>query len=159
MLDFEVQRCTRHCAETERAFAPGESFFAVLQWEDGQMVRRDYSVEAWKGPPDDAIGWWKAQMPEATAKQEQWAPDQVLINCFEQMATQPEQAALRYVLTLLLIRRRLFKLDDEHSDADLLRIHCALNDTDYEVTVAVPEEEQIGEIQQRLSQLLYAQSE
>ena len=62
-MDYEVQRCTRHCCATGRELAPGEEFYSVLIAEGAELVRLDYAVEAWEGPPEGAVGWWKSQMP------------------------------------------------------------------------------------------------
>ena len=65
MIDYEVQRCTRHCAATGRELQPGETFYSTLTAEGSQVVRHDYSVEAWQGPPEGVLGWWKSHMPRA----------------------------------------------------------------------------------------------
>ena len=64
MIDYELQRCTRHCAVTERELQPGETFFSTLTAEGAELARRDYSVEAWQGPPAGVVGWWKSKMPQ-----------------------------------------------------------------------------------------------
>jgi len=46
MIDYELKRCTRHCAVTERQLQPGETFFSTLTAEGAELARRDYSVEA-----------------------------------------------------------------------------------------------------------------
>ena len=159
MLEFEIQRCTRHCASTSRAFEPGEMFYSVLVREEGVLVRRDYSIDSWEGPPEDVVGWWQSHMPEASSKGEQWAPDQILINYFEALLSDDEEADLCYVLALLFIRRKLFKQDKEASDVTMLQVHCPRNETDYEVPVSTPSDERIGEIQKQLSQMLFDQTD
>ena len=57
-MDYEIQRCTRRCAATEREFAPGEEFFSVLVAEGAELRRLDYCAEAWEGPPENATGNW-----------------------------------------------------------------------------------------------------
>ena len=78
MLDFEVQRCTRTCAATERPLAPGEVFYSALVADGAEVVRRDYSEAAWTGPPEAALGWWKSQMPSGDASKLRLAPNQIL---------------------------------------------------------------------------------
>ena len=98
-------------------------------------------------------------MPEASSKGEQWAPDQILINYFEELLSDDEEADLCYVLALLFIRRKLFKQDKEASDVTMLQVHCPRNETDYEVPVSTPSDERIGEIQKQLSQMLFDQTD
>src|SRR5205823_2882181 len=66
LLDFEVQRCTRRCAATDRALAPGDECYSVLEVDGAKVIRKDYCSEAWKGPAEAAFGWWKSCVPEPT---------------------------------------------------------------------------------------------
>src|SRR6476620_9728843 len=68
LLDFEVQRCTRCCAATERALEPGDECYSVLEVQGADVIRKDFSREAWKGAPETAFGWWKSRVPETSAK-------------------------------------------------------------------------------------------
>ena len=38
MFDFEVQRCSRHCAKTERTLQPGETYYTALMVEGADVV-------------------------------------------------------------------------------------------------------------------------
>jgi hypothetical protein len=168
LLDFEVQRCTRCCAATERALAPGEECYSVLEIAGADVIRKDYCPEAWKGAPDTAFGWWKSRVPEPTAKKIKLAPNDVLLELFDQLADKSEQQDLRYVLTLLLVRRRVLRVDvtnDRPDDAppgraaETMTLYCPKRDTTCEVAVAMPNSERIDEIQQQLSELLVAGAE
>jgi hypothetical protein len=172
LLDFEVQRSTRRCAATERPLAPGETCYSVLEVHGADVVRKDYCQEAWTTPSESAFGWWKMRIPEPTAKKVKLAPNEVLLELFDEMADRHEQQDLRYVLTLLLIRRRVLRLDipaDElaiessrsigQTTAERMFLYCPKRDATYEVAVAMPEPARIDEIQQRLSDLLVAGAE
>ena len=89
-MDYEIQRCTRHCATTGRELAPGESFYSTLAAQGAELVRRDYSTEAWTGPPEGIVGWWKSQMPDPRARRAQMAPNDVILELFDQLADQPD---------------------------------------------------------------------
>ena len=67
LMDYEVQRSTRHCSVTGREFAPGESFYSVLLSEGADLRRLDYAADAWQGPPPEALAWWKSQVPDRNA--------------------------------------------------------------------------------------------
>ena len=58
-MDYDVQRCTRHCAVTGRELAEGEEIFSSLVVEGAQVRRRDYAAEAWTGPPEGVLGFFK----------------------------------------------------------------------------------------------------
>jgi hypothetical protein len=157
-MDYEVQRSTRHCATTGREFAPGEEFYSVLVAEGAELRRCDYSAEAWQGPPAEAVGWWKCQVPDRTAGRSRWAPNDVLLGFFDELAEQPDKQDMRYVLTLLLVRRRVMRVEEERRDAagrETLALVCPRRDATYEVPVVMPDDPaRIGEIQQELAKLL-----
>jgi hypothetical protein len=169
LLDFEVQRSTRRCAATERALEPGETCYSVLEIQGADIVRKDYCQEAWTTAPEAAFGWWKTRIPEPTAKKVKLAPNDVLLQLFDEMGAIEDQQDLRYVLTLLLVRRRVLRLDlpagefgshpalnDNKSSGEKMFVYCPQRDATYEVPVAMPVAERIDEIQMRLSELLVA---
>ena len=159
MLDFEVQRCTRSCAETGRAFEPGDSFYSVLIDDGAEIARKDYAIESWKGPPDGALGWWKSTMPEANDKQPRLAPNDVMLDLFTRWSDDEARLEMRYVLALLLIQRRVLR-EEGRGDASnhMLSVYCPRNDTRYETLIAIPDAPRAEAIQEELSRLLFATS-
>jgi hypothetical protein len=159
LLDFEVQRCSRRCAATDRALEPGDVCYSVLEINGAEVVRKDFCAEGWAGAPPAAFGWWKSRIPEPTAKKIKLAPNDVLLELFDQLAEQLCQQDLRYVLTLLLVRRRVLRVEEHRGSSEVMNVYCAKRDASYEVTVNMPSGERIDEIQQQLSELLIADAE
>ncbi|MFT5527783.1 MAG: hypothetical protein ACI9G1_000953 [Pirellulaceae bacterium] len=158
MVDFEIQRSSRKCAATEREFKAGEFFFSVLMAEQADVIRRDYCAEAWEGPPEESLGWWRSQMPNEVSKKANWAPNDVMMHYFESLKDQVEKQDLRYILTLLMIRRRILKLEDSELDEegrDQLVVFCPRNESEYKVLVVDPDAARIKAIQDELGQLLF----
>jgi hypothetical protein len=156
-MDFEIQRCTRHCAATGRELAPGEEVLSVLVAEGAKLVRYDYSRAAWPGPPEQAVGWWKSHIPGPQHKRRHWAPNDVLLQCFDELEQQPENQDMRYVLALLLTRRRVLRLEETDVDpwgAETLVLYCPRRDATYRVRAAVPDASRIERIQEELAKLL-----
>lgn len=163
--DYPVRRPTRRCAATDREFAPGEPVVSVLVDDGTDLVRRDYSASSWSKPPEGAIGWWRAHLPASGGASP--APREVLLGLLDEWADRPEEAPARYVLALLLVRRRVLRpqadsflsgLRDEAQDRDenVLRLTCRERDEPLRVAVAPPTPEEAPRIQQRLSELLGA---
>jgi hypothetical protein len=158
-MDFEVQRCTRRCHSTQRELEPDEVFFSVLVSEGTNVVRRDFCADAWEGPLEGSLGWWKSRMPSRNAKRLHWAPNDIMLEYFEELADQPDKQDVRYVLTLLLIRRRVVRLEDTEQDKtgrEQLVVYCARREKTYHVHVVLPDERRADEIQDELAQLLFA---
>ena len=159
MIDYEVHRCGRRCATTDREFAPGEDIMSALISENGQVVRKDFALTAWATPPENAIGWWKSQVPHPLTKRMHWAPGEVMLGYFEQLAEEPEKADVRYFLALLMVRRKLLRQESIEKDAagaETLVLFCPRNEAEYRTAVVMPTEDRLAIIQQELSQLLQA---
>lgn len=172
LLDFEVQRSTRRCATTDRLLEPGDDCFSVLEVAGAEVIRKDYCREAWTGAPDGAFGWWKSRIPEPVAKKIKLAPNDVLLELFDQLADKSAQEDLRYVLTLLLVRRRVFRLETPPEPfmgragqgggdrpTETMFVYSPKRDASYQVTAVLPGEKRIEQIQQQLSDLLIAGAE
>ena len=160
MLDFEVQRCTRRCAKTDRELLPGEAYFSALVPQGSSVSRLDFSTEGWTGPPEGSLGWWQSRLPEANAQKAQWAPNDVMLNYFEELEQRPDQADARYVLALLMVRRRILRLENTETDpagVETLVLFCSRNDAEYRVPAALPSDERAAEIQNELARLLHTE--
>ncbi len=156
-MDYEIQRCTRHCATTGRELAPGEAFYSVLRAEGADLLRLDYGSDAWQGPPEDAIGWWKSQIPDRSTQRKHWAPNDVMLQFFDELAEQPDKQDMRYVLALLLVRRRVMRLEESEVDEqgrEIVVLYCPRRDATYRLAVATPSPSRADEIQEELAKLL-----
>ena len=106
------------------------------------------------------VGWWKSRMPEANAKKAQLAPNDVILQLFDQLAEQSEKADMRYVLALLLARRRVVRPEESETDEsgrEVMVMYCPRRETTLKTPVVMPSDERAAEIQQELSALLYAE--
>lgn len=156
-MDYEIERFSRHCQATGRELAPGEAYYSAVVTDGGQIRRFDYAVDAWPGPPPGAIGWWKSQRTTAEPKRKSWAPNDVLLDFFESLEEQGENHDMRYVLALLLVRRRVLRHDDSQADAEgreVLILSSARRDTTYRAAVMAPTPPRVEWIQNELARLL-----
>jgi len=119
---YDIGRPTGQCAETGRAFEPGERFVATLTEappEDnataGPTLRRqDFSTDAWEQGhrPPSLFAFWHATMREPSTDDTPFDTSD-LMQLFDSLVTneddEPNQnrAAFRYILALVLIRSRL----------------------------------------------------
>ena len=158
MVEYDIQRCTRKCAATERELKPGETVYSVLVVQGAEIVRRDYSAEGWPGPPENSLGWWKSTMEGSGNRKLHWAPHDVVLHFFEQLESDAERADLRYVLALLMVRRRIVRSEGTETDdngRETLKVFCPRNETEYRVRVVLPTTSAREQaIQQELAQLL-----
>ena len=81
----------------------------------------------------------------------------MLLNFFDELAVQPNKQDMRYVLALLLVRRRVLRMEEEQRDEaghERLTLYCPRRDAQYEVPAVPPEPQRPAEIQQVLAKLL-----
>jgi hypothetical protein len=120
MTNYQIHGPARVCVATGRELKPGEKVFSVLRDENGQFVRSDFAADAWSGPPNDAVAWWAGRIPEAGRLAKPSINDDLLVDCFEHLTgtTDPARLRFRYVVALLLMRRKRFKFEDTRKAGD-----------------------------------------
>ncbi len=119
MTEYEIRPRSLVCARTGRELKPGETYYSVLAATPQGFVREDYAAEAWTGPHKGAIGFWRARVPTAAAKNRpQFVDDSVLVQFFERLEGESESQKenFRYILALLLIRKKILKLVGAETD-------------------------------------------
>jgi hypothetical protein len=132
---FEIARTTGRCLIQDRELVPGEAIVvALVERDDADGFERiDLSDEGWASLPDDPRGagrkalpnrrlyaWWRTEQPEPGARPLIVVDDDGLIDLFEELgegaasetdAQRASRLAFRYVLTLILSRKRLVKVE------------------------------------------------
>ncbi len=130
-------------------------------------MRQDIAAEAWQGPPEEHLGWWRARIAGGKSNKPKLAPSEVLINLLDRWSQEADKVETRYVLALLMIRRRMLREesasfaaglngDDITNDKHQLKLYCQQNEKNYEVAIVRPTAERVSEIQNYLSNLLFA---
>jgi hypothetical protein len=155
---YPIQQHTRVCAATSRSLKPGERFYSVLLVEAGQLVRKDYSAEGWPGAPAEAIAYWAGKVPEADDKRRLVVDDELLMNCFERLAeeSEPNKIQFRYVVALLMLRRKRLKFDDLRRDGEheYLQLKCPKTGQMFEVLDPHLSEEDMTRVQDEVMKIL-----
>jgi len=167
-MDLKLHRPHGCCHRSGRPFVPGEVFYSSLVRSAGGLERIDCAAECWDGPPERMLAWWRSSYPAPQGGGPQLAPVDVLLDLLEQLDGQPDEATLRYLLALELVRRRVLRVAEEKRDAEVgdnagrattlqqLHLTCRRRDTAYTVTVAPPTPAGAGAVQERLTSLLWS---
>lgn len=161
-MDIKLHRPHGCCHHSRRAFAPGELLYSALVRGPTGLDRIDCAAECWTGPPEQTLAWWRSTFPAVQSGGPELAPVDVLLDVLEQLETQPEDAALRYLLALELVRRRVLRVVDRHGpaaaedDPNVLQMTCRRRDTIYTIAAALPPSSAIDAVQTRLTSLLWS---
>ncbi|MFM1902352.1 MAG: hypothetical protein RLZZ440_252 [Planctomycetota bacterium] len=133
-MDLKLHRPQSVCSRTGRGLAAGESFFSALVRGPDGLGRIDVAAEAWDGPPDGAVAWWKSVCPAPSAAGPTLAPVDVLLDALEGLEGDASNGGVRYLLALQLARRRVLKLEGSGDDgSDAVIFSCRRRDSEYRI--------------------------
>ncbi|NDC52871.1 MAG: hypothetical protein EBZ74_00940 [Planctomycetia bacterium] len=157
-MDLKLHRPHGSCHHSGRPFAPGEIFYSALVRADTGLERVDVAADRWQGPPERALAWWRSAHPAAANAGPELAPVDALLDVLERLDGRPEDAPLRYLLALELVRRRVLRPVDRpgESSPDTLHLGCRRRDARYRVTVTPPDPQSAPAVQDRLVALLWS---
>jgi len=119
--DWEVEPAKGRCAVTGRSIEEGAEFYTVL-FEDGESFRRvDYSLEAWTGPPEGSYCHFKTRVPVKQKRKKLLVDNDSLMSLFARLAaeTEPLRIQFRFVLALILMRKRILRYEGSQMDDDV----------------------------------------
>ena len=119
MDKWEIARPSGVCSVTGRTLAEGEEYYGVL-FEEGESFRRaDYAIEAWTSPPQGAYCYFKSRVPARHKKKRLFIDDELLVNFFLRLADETDESRLqfRFVLALILMRKRLLRYEQTLSES------------------------------------------
>lgn len=137
MTDYQIAGPTRRCGASGRELAPGDRFVAALVDENGVYARKDFAADAWAGPPAGTIAFWAGKVPPADAPRKPAFNDALLADWFHHLGgtSDPAKVNLRYVVALLLMRRKRLKFEDlrRAGGADTLVLRDAKTGARHEV--------------------------
>ena len=113
MADWQINKTFGQCTGTGREFEIGEEYFAALVQGQEGLERRDFSAEYWNEEKPAVYCFWKTKMPNPEQKKKVFIDDAMLMTFFDRLAEETEQEKInfRFVLTLILMRKRKLKYD------------------------------------------------
>lgn len=109
--EWSMPRRADQCAGCQHEFAIGESFAAYLYETAAGYERRDYCGNCAAPTEPVALGVWKTHRPEPSTKKVQPFDREAIYGFFERLedAQEPQQVQFRFVLALLLWRKRVLR--------------------------------------------------
>lgn len=113
---YETGRVGQACAATGIPLAPSDAYIGALCEIDEEpgMQRLDYSKDAWEGGarPSRLMAYWRGVVPPKDKPDRPALDAASLLSLFESLseAAEPRHIAFRYVLALLLVRKRVLSV-------------------------------------------------
>jgi hypothetical protein len=158
MTEYQIQPNTRRCAVTGRELRPGERYFTALLDTAGQFVRQDYSAEAWQGLPAGAFSFWSGVVPPENESRKPRFDDDLLLECFERLEgqTEPSRLSFRYVVALLLMRRKRFRFEEARTEGEheVLVLKCNRTGARHQVINPGMNQDEMAAVQEEVFKVL-----
>jgi hypothetical protein len=157
MTEYQIQANTRRCAALGREMLPGEQFFSVLLDQGGKLERRDYSSEGWTGPPTGTFSFWSGRIPMQDNRRLP-IDDEMLVDCLARLESEadPAKVNFRYVVALLLMRRRRFRFEEAKTvfGREILSLRCTRTQQLYEIVNPRLSEDAMAAVQEEVFKVL-----
>jgi hypothetical protein len=160
-MDYQLKPLGKTCAQTGEKLLPGDVCYSAVIPKGNAWERLDFSREAWKGPPSDALGYWKCTVPaQVETKRRALDPD-ALLRHFEQLCedASPARDKFRYVLALLLVQRRRLRITDTRTDggASFIELSGVQGEGPFEVREQQLKPDEIEALESELNHRLTAE--
>jgi hypothetical protein len=162
---YSLARALGKCAGCGRDIAPGEKFIAAVRETAAGLERIDIGGEC-SEQFDRAtfLAFWQSTLPAAAATRPKvFVDDSVLCELFERLGDagdEPAKLNFRFVLGLILMRKRLVSYESSHIEAGKEFWTVKLKGREQPIDVLNPrlDEEQIAAVSAQLGQILNGES-
>src|SRR5688572_18992216 len=160
---YDVPRPGGRCAASGRTIDPGERFVAAVRETPTGLERLDVAPEHWEAfDRVGLLGFWHTTMPRAEQKKKVFVDDEVLCGLFERLAdaTEPAKINFRFVLGLILMRKRLLIYETSRVEGDaehareLWTMRFKGRDDRHDLLHPKLDEQQVAEVSQQLGEIL-----
>lgn len=164
--EFNISKVTGMCRLCEQPAQPGEPIMALARITGEELVREDYHLSCWEKTQHDdpagaadVLGVWRTSVPRPQEKKRLFVDDALLVNFFERLEGQtvPARLRFRYVLALILMRKRLLVYEGMTRGTDGLETwKMRQRGTDRTHAVVDPklDEDQIAEVSASLGEVM-----
>lgn len=158
MEEWEINKPLGRCWDSGKKIEYGEDYFATLVETEQGLERRDFCADYWQEKKPDVFCYWKSKLPNPGHKKQIFVDDDMLMAFFERLEAETEQERInfRFVLALILMRKRRLKYDSSGIEDDKDVWHLRITGENQFVDVINPhlDEEQVGQLSSQIGEIL-----
>ena len=120
MDEWEIDKPLGQCYGTGKTIEPGEEYFSTLVEAEHGLQRRDFCADYWENEKPAVFCYWKTKLPHPDQKKQILVDDEMLMAFFERLENETEQEKInfRFVLALILMRKKRLKYDSSKTEDD-----------------------------------------
>jgi len=158
MGEWEVDKPLGQCCGTGRKIEYGEEYFGALVEIDEGLQRRDFCADYWEREKPNVFCYWRSRLPHPDQKKQIFVDDEMLMAFFERLEneTGQEKVNFRFVLALILMRKRRLKYDATRVEngKEIWRLRIVGEKEIIEVINPHLDEEQVEQLSSQIGQIL-----
>ncbi len=158
MSEWEINKPLGQCWGSGRKIEYGEEYFGALVETEEGLQRRDYCADFWLSEKPNVFCFWKTKLPNPDQKKQIFVDDDMLMAFFDRLEKETEQEKInfRFVLALILMRKRHLKYDETRIDNsnEIWRLRVVGDKQTAEVINPHLDEEQIEQLSSQIGQIL-----
>ena len=159
MDEWEIDKPLGQCYGTGRQIEAGEEYFGALVESEEGLKRQDFCADYWNEHKPTVFCYWKTRLPEPGQKRQLFVDDQMLMAFFERLEKETEQEKInfRFVLALILMRKRILKYDEtiNKDDKEIWRLRIVGEKHIAKVVNPHLDEEQIEQLSSQIGEILH----
>ncbi|MBN1508547.1 MAG: hypothetical protein JW955_16985 [Sedimentisphaerales bacterium] len=158
MGDWDIKRPLGECCGSGKRIESGQEYYGALVETEQGLERRDFSTEFWESARPSVFCFWRTKLATPDQKKPLFVDDDMLMAFFERLAgeTEPDKVNFRFVLALVLMRKRRLKYDATRM-VDGNEVWCLRVTGDKEIVGVVNphlDEAQIEQLSSQIGQIL-----
>ncbi len=153
---WKLGRRATTCVGCDASFAPGAAVTSALHTGEGGFARRDWCETCFETASATAFSWWTATLPLETDKKPTFdlsVAREFLVRLLAEGGE--EREALRYLLVLLLMRKRIVRLHEQidRDGVDVMIVTIPPSDEPHEISCPPIDEAEAESLRAELGRL------
>ncbi len=156
--DWQMPRRNDRCGHCARRFDPGDVLQSRLYESVSGYERADYCDGCVPPAGPETVAAWRSRRSESTARRGAGFDRETALSFFRRLAepTSPEQQQFRFVLGILLWRKKVLRFDrsDRTRDGEVWSFHIVAGDETFELPVPDLDESRLEQLSAQLDGLL-----
>jgi hypothetical protein len=119
-MEWKISRGKGLCMDCQADMEEGQVFFSALIDADLEFQRKDYCPDCWEKKKEAVFSYWKTRVPDKDSTKKPTIDNEALLQFFQRLEpeTEPARQNFRYLLGLMLMRKKVFKFEDIERDED-----------------------------------------
>jgi hypothetical protein len=158
MSDWEIEKPLGRCYGTGKKIESGQEYYGALVETERGLERRDFCVDYWEREKPSVFCYWKTKLAPPEQRKRVFVDEEMLMAFFDRLAgeTEQERVNFRFVLALVLMRKRRLKYDSAafENEKEIWRLRVTGDKQIVEVVNPHLDEGQIEQLSSQIGQIL-----